>query len=278
MFLTNTTKLQLSDFEELLHHIVCHLRATLLEIRDQLLHLSDQNLLHLPSQHPSRSIVLFNALQFGVVLQEVLQILHGNVLREICAQSALLFLRLASSAHRIAIDLCVTPSSKHDFVFDHVRRVGHVDARVRVRGTHLRVQTDKSRDESTVHQGGFVLLQPRCHVASHAEIRVLVDGAWNHAAHFFPSQHLREGGGKGGRCLHCWKCLLTDARVFGKTENGSSLGMSDNKYKNSIHGDALLDANNIPVHLAHIVHVVKDERLCYNNRQEIHSSGRIRKR
>ena len=225
------------------------------------LHLADQDLLHLARQHAARAVLVVDALQLRVVLQEVLQVLIRNILRQVCAQRSLLLLRLAAAAVGMAVDLRVSAARRSHLVLDLVGRVGDVNAGVGAGGTHLRVEAHQRRNEFAAHDGWLVLVQPAGDVARHTEVRVLVHGAGDQTPHLL-AQHLREGRREGGRRLDRGEGLLADAGGFAEAEDGARLGVMDGRSGNGVDGDALLDAKNISVQFAHVTHVAEDEGLC----------------
>ena len=219
---TNNQKLQSPHTEELVHLLLRQRIAPLLELGNQFLHLADEDLLHFAGQHATRRVILADARQLRIVVQEVLQILIRHVLRQICAELPLLLDRLAAAAHRVAIDLLVSLRQSY-LVLDHVRRVGHVDARVGVRRAHLRVQPHQRGDELAVHQRRLELAQPRRHVARHAEVGVLVDRTGNHAAQLLLAQHAQKGRREGWSRLDGGERLLADVRGLGEAEDRARL-------------------------------------------------------
>ena len=190
---SNKSKLQHPNSKELLHDLLRHVLSPFLELSDQLLQLLDQNLLHFSGEHSSALVLLLNPHQLLRVLQEILQILERNVLRQIGAQSPLLLLRLPSSAHRVLVNLPITPYFLSPYlVLNHIRRVRHVDARVLARRAHFRPQSRQRRNEFAVNQRRFELFQTHRHVPRHPEVRILVDRARNQTTKLVGSQHPRE--------------------------------------------------------------------------------------
>ena len=89
-----------------------------------------------------------------------------------------------------------------DLVLDLRRRVGHVDARVRVRRAHLRLRALQRREELGVQQCRLRVLQLRRDVSREAEVRILVDRAWDEAWDVrLGAEDLGEGVREGWRGL-----------------------------------------------------------------------------
>mmetsp|Transcript_2922 Transcript_2922/g.6084 ORF Transcript_2922/g.6084 Transcript_2922/m.6084 type:complete len:286 (+) Transcript_2922:900-1757(+) len=90
------------------------------------------------------------------------------------------------------------------------------------------------------------------HVARHAEVRVLIDGAGDEALELLAlAEHVREAVGEGRGRLHGGEGNLGDGVLIGEPEDAARL----------VEGDALRDGHHVAVEVAaHVVEVVEDER------------------
>lgn len=83
--------------------------------------------------------------------------------------------RLTAAAERVLVDL----------VLDLLRRVGQVDRRVRIGRTHLGLSALQCRKEDRVYKRRFGQAQAGCDIASHAKVRILINGARNETRYVF---------------------------------------------------------------------------------------------
>ena len=79
----------------------------------------------------------------------------------------------------------------------------------------------------------------------------LINSARNHATHLLNAEDIREGRGEGRSGLNGGEGLLTDVGTFIKTKDRSR----------RINRNTLLDTNHVVVHLAHVIHIIKNKRL-----------------
>ena len=108
-----------------------------------------------------------------VVIKEEAQILVTDIDVRIPAKPPVLFLRLTAPTEPMAVDL----------IFDLIRRIVHVYARVDVGRAHLCLRTLQSGEEFRVQKRRLRVPQLVSDVARKAEVRILVyrtwDKAWN---------------------------------------------------------------------------------------------------
>jgi hypothetical protein len=159
-----------------------------------------------------------NLCQLVIVLKEEAQVLIADVDVCIPAKPSVLFLRLATTAEPMAVNL----------ILDLIRGIVHVYARADVRCAHLCLRPLQRGEELGVQQGRLRVSQLVRHVTRQAEIRILVDRTWDEAGNVgLGAKDLWEGVGKGRRSLDGGKVYLADV-VTRKTKNVPA-GMSQDK-------------------------------------------------
>ena len=147
--------------------------------------------------------------QLVVVLKEEAQVLVADVNVRIPPKPSVLFLRLATTAEPMAVDL----------ILNLIRGIAHVYARVDIRRTHLCLRTLQRGEELGVQQGRLRVSQLLRDVTRQAEIGILVDRTRDEARNVgFGAKDLWEGVGKGWRRLDGTKVNLADI-VTWKTKN-----------------------------------------------------------
>jgi len=147
--------------------------------------------------------------------------LVANVNVRIPAKPSVLFLRLATTAEPMAVDL----------ILNLIRGIAHVYARVDVRCAHLCLRTLQRGEELGVQQGRLRVSQLVCHVTRQAEVGILVDRTWDEAGNVgLGPKDLWEGVGKGRRRLDGGKVYLADVVTI-KTKNVLARMSHDQKKK-----------------------------------------------
>ena len=103
-----------------------------------------------------------------------------------------------------------------NLVLNHIRRVRHEDARIRVARAHLAERTLERWYELGVKEHRLGVLELDGDVAREAEVRVLVDRARDEARHgAVCAEYLREGVREGGRGLDGGEVHFADIRAGG---------------------------------------------------------------
>lgn len=147
--------------------------------------------------------------QLAIVLKEEAQVLVADVNVRIPAKPSVLFLRLATTAEPMAVDL----------VLNLIRGVAHVYARVDVRRAHLCLRSLQRGEELGVQQGRLRISQLVRDVTRQAKIGVLIDRTWDEARNIgLGAKDLWERIGKGRRRLDGTKVNLADV-VTKKTKD-----------------------------------------------------------
>mmetsp|Transcript_5657 Transcript_5657/g.22337 ORF Transcript_5657/g.22337 Transcript_5657/m.22337 type:complete len:276 (-) Transcript_5657:172-999(-) len=139
-----------------------------------------------------------------------------------------------------------------DLVLDLLVRVGHVDGGLRVAGAHLARLALQRREESALDERRLQVAQARRGVARHAEVRVLVDGARDEAAHIAAgAEHVREGRREARRGLHGREGDLSNVVLALEAEDAAHL----------VERHALGDAHHVVIERpAEVVEVRENER------------------
>jgi hypothetical protein len=89
-----------------------------------------------------------------------------------------------------------------DLVSDLLWRVRQQDRGVRIATRHLRAETLKGREKNRVVARCLLVFQLLCHIASHAEVRVLIDRTRDERGHICSlSVNVRESVAKAGNRL-----------------------------------------------------------------------------
>lgn len=203
--------------------------AAFLEGLNELLELVDRHLFQLAREQLAGSVVLssardavsvFHSTALGkqyeltdsgklveelVVFLEKGEVLVRDVNVRVAAEPALLLGRFLTAAERVRVDL----------LLDLGGRVGHVDARVLVRGGHLGLGAGERGNEGRVDERRLAVLEPLRDLARQPEVRVLVDRArdqgWDVG---IGAKDLRERVGKGGCSLDRDKVPLANVVPF----------------------------------------------------------------
>lgn len=107
---------------------------------------------------------LANFFQSFIVVHKEPHVLKANVHVTVGAILSMLLDRLTAAAERVLVDL----------VLDLFRRVGQEDGRVGIGRAHLGLGTLQSRKEHRMDECRLGQTESRCHVSSHAKVRILL--------------------------------------------------------------------------------------------------------
>jgi len=104
-----------------------------------------------------------------------------------------------------------------------------------------------------MNEGWLLVSEARSHIASHAEVWVLVDRLRDQAQHVLgSSKGHREGAGEGRGSLNSWEANLSNVGLVIEAKHANGLA----------EGHALANLANIGVHVADVVQIAKDKGLC----------------
>lgn len=234
-----------ANLEELVNNSIVNLLSPCLVVKHKLAHLLNQDVLNLASKKDTCRIVLADLRQLGIILQYELQVFVRHIHREVCTQASVLLNSLTTARERILPNL----------VLNLPRRVREEDSVAGVAGAHLaRIRALEAREELGVDERRLVEAQARRHIARHAEVWVLVDGARDQAADVL-FRHVRKQVGEAGRERGCGldggERVLADVVRFREPENPPD-------GRGCRH---LLDPGDEGVHRPHVRVVVKDKGL-----------------
>mmetsp|Transcript_19259 Transcript_19259/g.33229 ORF Transcript_19259/g.33229 Transcript_19259/m.33229 type:complete len:233 (-) Transcript_19259:454-1152(-) len=212
---------------------------------DQVTQHFDQLLLDVACEHAPRAILLADARQLFVVLQEEVQVLPRHIHLQVCAQCSVLFNGGPAPTERVLVDLAL----------DLCGGVVHEDGGGDVTGAHLSTLTLKSWEEPGLYERRFTLAQAWGHIPCHAKVRILVNSTGNKTADVLAlPKHVRECVGKRGRGLHCGERNLPNVVLHAQAEDASHL----------VHAHTSLNLDNVAVEgAAHKLKVREDKGLRY---------------